>query len=395
MLSEAAMQQQEQAEQTVLGAVMSHAPEKVGEIIAKLKPSDFFNPRHELLFSAAAALFARDQATDPASIGAELASMNVTERAGGVAYIFQVYEQAPPAGAAMRSVESVKEAAVKRSLLDASASIRSAVEAGRPIAETLEEAQQAIDNLGQQDESTLMDAQAGIAGVLDSVDAVMRGEAQPAGVMSGFHYLDDMTNGFKPGQLVIVAARPGVGKSTLATDIIRSASIQQGVPSLLFSLEMSGQEVYQRVLAAESEVTLSNIGKGNISPAERDKLQVAYERIKSAPILVDDSADMTLADIRARTKLEVKRRGIGIVLVDYLQLLKSGARAESRQQEVSDISRSLKLLAKACGVPVIALAQLNRGVERRGEDASPKPSDLRESGSVSYTHLTLPTTPYV
>lgn len=382
MLSESAMQQRDQAEQTVLGAVMTHAPEKVGEIIARLKPSDFFNPRHELLFSAAAALFARDQATDPASIGAEIASMNATERVGGVAYIFQVYEQAPPSGAAMRSVDSIKEFSIKRKLLDASTSIRNAVEAGKPIAETLEDAHQALDSLGQHDETTLIDAQEGISGVLDSVDAVMRGEARPAGVMSGFRYLDDVTNGFKPGQLVIVAARPGVGKSTLATDIIREASISQGVPSLLFSLEMSGQEVYQRILAAESEVMLSNIIKGNISPRERDSLQVAYERIKDAPILVDDSADITLADIRARTKLEVKRRGIGIVIVDYLQLLKSGARAESRQQEVSDISRSLKLLAKSCEVPVIALAQLNRGVERRGEDAAPRPSDLRESGSL-------------
>lgn len=382
MLSDSQRQQQEQAEQAVLGAIMVSPPDQVGEIIAQLKPGDFYNPRHETIFHAAAALFAKDRATDPASINAELATMSAVERVGGAPYLFEIYEQAPMYGAAQRSVESVLEASAKRRLLDAATLIRNSVEIGRPVAETLEEAQKAIDGMAAHDESSLMDTAVGISSVLDNVDAAMRGELQSSGVMSGFHDLDHVTNGFKPGQLIIVAARPGVGKSTLATDIMRAASIDQGVPSLLFSLEMSGQEVYQRILSAESDVRLSKIVRGNVTDQERADLQYAYERIKSAPILVDDSPDLTLMDIRAKTKLEMKRRGIGLVLVDYLQLLKTGGKVESRQQEVSDISRSLKLLAKSCGVPVIALAQLNRGVEKRGEDAAPKPSDLRESGSL-------------
>lgn len=382
MLSDSVRQQQEQAEQAVLGAIMTYPPDQVGETIAKLKPGDFFNPRHETIFHAAAALFSRDRATDPASLNAELASMGATDKVGGAPYLFEIYEQAPPAGAVQRSIESVLEASARRRLMDTAITIRNAVESGRPIEEALEEAQKAIDGMAAQDESTLIDTEAGIAGVLDYVDAAMRGETSVAGVMSGYTQLDEVTNGFKPGQLIIVAARPGVGKSTLATDIMRAASIRQGVPSLLFSLEMSGHEVYQRILSAESDVRLSKIIRGAVTNEERGALQQAYERIKSAPILVEDSPDLTLMDIRAKTKLEVKRRGIGLVLVDYLQLLKSGGKVESRQQEVSDISRSLKLLSKACGVPVIALAQLNRGVERRGDDAVPKPSDLRESGSL-------------
>lgn len=382
MLSDSVRRQQEQAEQVVLGAIMSAPIERVGEMIAQLQPEDFFNPRHEVMFRAAATLFAHDRPSDPASVAAELASMGATEKTGGAPYLFDTYEKAPPAGAEQRSIESVLEASARRKLLDTATTIRNSVEAGRPVGETLGDAQRAIDKMAEKGESSLTDAAAGMDSVLDDIDAAMRGERSASGVLSGYNELDDVTHGFKPGQFIIVAARPGVGKSTVATDIMRAASIEQGVPSMLFSLEMSGQEVYQRILAAESKVKLSCITTGRVGEVERQKLQAASDRIRQAPILVDDSPDLTLMDIRAKTKLEVKRSGIGLILVDYLQLLKSGVRAESRQQEVSDISRSLKLLAKSCGVPVIALAQLNRGVERRGDDAAPRPSDLRESGSL-------------
>ena len=200
--------------------------------------------------------------------------------------------------------------------------------------------------------------------------------------MTGFTELDDLTGGLKGGQMVIVAARPGLGKSTIATDFMRHASITNGIPTLMFSLEMSKEEITERIISAESGVYTQNLKKGCMSDSDWGRAAKAVERLDNAPLYIADSPELTMVDIAAKARLMQAQHGVKMIVVDYLQLLTSGKKSESRQQEVSDFSRQLKLLAKSLDVPIIAVAQLNRGVEMRGEDALPKASDLRESGSL-------------
>jgi replicative DNA helicase len=218
--------------------------------------------------------------------------------------------------------------------------------------------------------------------LFDEIEARGSG-AIPDAVPTGFPDLDRKLNGgFKPGQMIIVAARPGVGKSTLAVDVMRNMTIRAGLPALLFSLEMSEAEVQERVVSAEAQVLITDLRTGRVDDAGWEKIGPARDALQDAPLYVDDSPELTMVEIAAKTKLAVKRHGVKLMAVDYLQLLRLGGKADSRQEEVSSISRQLKLLAKSCKIPVIAIAQLNRGVEQRGDDATPRPSDLRESGSL-------------
>ena len=198
---------------------------------------------------------------------------------------------------------------------------------------------------------------------------------------TGFTDLDLLTNGLHPGQMIVVAARPAVGKSTLGLDIARSASIRNGMTSVIFSLEMSRNEISMRMLSAESQVPLQNMRKGTMRDEDWTRLARTMGRVSEAPLFIDDSPNMSLMEIRAKCRRLKQRHDLKLVVIDYLQLMSSGKRVESRQQEVSEFSRAIKLLAKELEVPVIAISQLNRGSEAR-TDKKPQMSDLRESGSI-------------
>ena len=206
-------------------------------------------------------------------------------------------------------------------------------------------------------------------------------DGQTAGVPTGFTEFDNLTNGLHPGTMIVIAARPGVGKSTLALDFIRSAAIHNDAAAVFFSLEMGKNELVMRLLSAESEIPLQNLRRGELSPHDWTTLAATEARINNAPLFVDDSPNMALTEIRAKCRRLKQQHNLQMVCVDYLQLMSSGKRVESRQQEVSEFSRSLKLIAKELQVPVIALSQLNRGPEQR-QDKKPAISDLRESGSI-------------
>jgi replicative DNA helicase len=201
------------------------------------------------------------------------------------------------------------------------------------------------------------------------------------GVPTGFTDLDGLTNGLHPGQLVVVAARPGLGKSTLALDFARAASIKSGLTSVIFSLEMTRNEITMRLLSAEARVGLHHMRTGSLGDDDWTKLARKMSEVASAPLFIDDSPNMTMMEIRAKCRRLKQRHDLKLVVVDYLQLMSSGKRVESRQQEVAEFSRALKLLAKELEVPVVALSQLNRGPEQR-TDKKPMLSDLRESGSI-------------
>ena len=216
---------------------------------------------------------------------------------------------------------------------------------------------------------------------LNEIEAISNRGGEMVGVPTGFAELDTITNGLHPGQLIIVAARPALGKSTLGLDICRSASIKHGLASVIFSLEMSRNEIVMRLLSAEAQVPLQHMRNGNMNDSDWTKLAAKMGAVSEAPLFIDDSPNLTLMEIRAKGRRLKQRHDLRLVVVDYLQLLTSGKRVENRQQEVSEFSRSLKLLAKELEVPVIAISQLNRGPEQR-QDKRPLLADLRESGSL-------------
>lgn len=290
--------------------------------------------------------------------------------------------EAPLPASLMLHVDQVGDNALRRRIRDGLTRAQQAYREGAPV----EDLQQLVEELASLSED-VPSAEAHRIGetldeLFDEIDARGSGII-PDAVPTGFPDLDEKLNGgFKPGQMIIVAARPGVGKSTLAVDVMRNMTLRNGQPALLFSLEMSESEVQERVVSAEAQVPITAIRTGTVDDMGWRRIGPARENIIDAPLYIDDSPELTMVEISARTKLAVKRHGVKLVAVDYLQLLRSGRKSDSRQEEVSSISRQLKLLAKSCKIPVIAVAQLNRGVEQRGDDATPRPSDLRESGSL-------------
>jgi len=216
---------------------------------------------------------------------------------------------------------------------------------------------------------------------LDEMEAIESRGAGLSGVPTGFADLDELTNGLHPGQMIIIAARPAVGKSTLALDIARSASIRNGLTSVIFSLEMSQIEITMRLLSAEASIPLSHIRGGRMSDQDWNRVSAKMGQVSEAPLFIDDSPNLTMMEIRAKARRLKQRHDLKLVIIDYIQLMSSGKKVESRQLEVSEFSRQLKLLAKELDVPVVALSQLNRGPEQR-TDKRPMLSDLRESGSL-------------
>lgn len=220
-----------------------------------------------------------------------------------------------------------------------------------------------------------------ITGTMEEIEVASQPGGNTAGIPTGFAELDRLTNGFQPGQMIVVAARPAMGKSTMALDVVRSASIHHNKTSAIFSLEMSANEIVTRLLAAEAGVPLSKLRQGPMEDRDWNKLANTMSKVSDAPMFIDDSPNMTLMEIRAKCRRLKQRHNLQLVVIDYLQLMTSGKRVESRQQEVSEFSRAIKLLAKELEVPVIAVSQLNRGAEQR-TDKRPQVSDLRESGSI-------------
>jgi replicative DNA helicase len=216
---------------------------------------------------------------------------------------------------------------------------------------------------------------------MDEIDAIASRGGASSGVPTGFADLDAVTNGLHPGQMVIIAARPGIGKSTLGLDLARSCSVTHGLASVIFSLEMSRTEIVMRLLSAEAKIRLSDMRSGRMSDDDWTRLARRMGEISEAPLFIDDSPNMTMMEIRAKARRLKQRHDLRLIVVDYMQLMTSGKKVESRQQEVSEFSRNLKLLAKELEVPVVTISQLNRGPEQR-TDKKPMLADLRESGSL-------------
>jgi len=370
------------AEQGTLGGMLL-SKDAVADVIEVLKGRDFYLPKHEIIFDAVLNLYSHGEPTDVIAVTDELTKTGLLSRAGGVDYLHTVVGLVPTAASAGHYATIVSDKAVLRRLVDAGTRIANLGYASEgEVSDLVNEAQteiyQVAGGVEAEDYVPLTDA---VTAAVDEIEAARGRDGQMVGVSTGFAELDSLTNGLHKGQLILIAARPALGKSTLALDLARCAAIKHKEPTILFSLEMGKSEIAMRLLSAETSIPLQKMRKGMIEANDWKTIAATRGRIESAPLYIDDSPNMTLVEIRAKARRLKQRVGLKMIVIDYLQLMTSGKRVESRQQEVSEFSRALKLLAKELQVPVVALSQLNRGPEQRS-DRKPQLSDLRESGSL-------------
>ncbi|MGI5456243.1 replicative DNA helicase [Streptomyces sp. CA-249302] len=370
------------AEQSVLGGMLL-SKDAIADVVEVIKGHDFYKPAHETIFQAILDVYAKGEPADPITIGAELTKRGEINKVGGASYLHTLVQTVPTAANAEYYAEIVHERAVLRRLVEAGTRItQMGYAADDDVDEIVNRAQAEIYAVTEQrtseDYLPLGDI---MEGALDEIEAIGSRSGEMTGVPTGFTDLDSLTNGLHPGQMIVIAARPAMGKSTLALDFARAASIKHNLPSVIFSLEMGRNEIAMRLLSAEARVALHHMRSGTMTDEDWTRLARRMPEVSSAPLYIDDSPNLSMMEIRAKCRRLKQRNDIKLVIIDYLQLMQSGKRSESRQQEVSDMSRNLKLLAKELEVPVIALSQLNRGPEQR-TDKKPQVSDLRESGSI-------------
>ncbi len=372
------------AEQSVLGGMLL-SKDAIADVVEVLKAADFYRPAHETIYTAILDLYARGEPADPITLAAELTKRGEITRVGGAAYLHTLVNAVPTAANAEYYAEIVHERAVLRRLVEAGTRItQMGYAADGDVDEIVNRAQAEIYAVTEQRTSEdYLPLSEIMEGALDEIEAIGSRSGQMTGVPTGFTDLDALTNGLHPGQMIVVAARPAMGKSTLALDFARSCSIQYGLPSVFFSLEMGRNEIAMRLLSAEARVALHHMRSGNMTDDDWTRLARRMPEVSAGPLYIDDSPNLSMMEIRAKCRRLKQRNDLRLIVIDYLQLMQSGGsrRPESRQQEVSEMSRNLKLLAKELEVPVIALSQLNRGPEQR-TDKKPMVSDLRESGSI-------------
>ncbi len=370
------------AEQSALGGMML-SKDATADVVEAVRASDFYIPKHEIIFEAILSLYSHGEPTDVIAVTDELTKSGELTRAGGAEYLHTLTGLVPTAANAGFYAGIVAEKAVLRRLVEAGTRIVQMGYASEgEVLDLVNNAQAEIYSVtGGVEAEDFVPLTVAVTTAIDEIEAAKGRDGMMTGVPTGFAELDELTNGLHPGQLIIVAARPALGKSTLALDFARAASIKHDLPSIIFSLEMGRSEIAMRLLSAESAIPLQNMRKGTVDSRDWTTIASTRGRINDAPLYIDDSPNMTLVEIRAKCRRLKQRVGLKMVIIDYLQLMTSGKRVESRQQEVSEFSRALKLLAKELQVPVIALSQLNRGPEQRA-DKMPALSDLRESGSL-------------
>ncbi|WP_327335913.1 replicative DNA helicase [Streptomyces sp. NBC_01324] len=371
-----------EAEVSVLGGMMLHQS-AVMEVVEIIDGSHFYKPAHELVFNAITDLFGRGEPVDPITVTNRLRERGELTRAGGETAAFQLVQQTAVAVNASYYADIVRQKNTLRGLVQAGTAIAQLGYAGGDANESADAAATELNNAIQiQDDPDSAPIGDDMADMVDElVDLEKNGKAM--GVPTGFVDLDSLTHGLHGGQMIIVAARPAMGKSTLAVDFLRACSIQHGRPAAMFSLEMGRREVQHRIMSAEARIGLHHIRGGNMTDSDWERFARRLPDVSAAPLTIDATPNQTIMQIKSRCRKLKQRGGLDLVVIDYLQLVTSGTsrRQDNRQQEVSDMSRNVKLMAKELNIPVVVLCQLNRGPEQRN-DKRPMVSDLRESGSL-------------
>ena len=378
-----------EAEQSVLGAMML-SKDAIADVVEVIRPGDFYRPAHQLIYDAVLDLYARGEPADAVTVSAELTRLGQLLRAGGAPYLHTLINLVPTAANAGYYAQIVAERATLRRLVAAGTRI---VQMGYDTASGSANLVGSVDDVVDRAQAEVYEVterrtsedyvhiQSLLQSTLDEIETISSHGGVGGGIPTGFHQLDEITNGLHPGQMITVAGRPGSGKSTLALDIARSAAVKNRKATVIFSLEMGKLEIMMRLFSAEAGVPLQNMRSGHMSDGDWARLARRASELSEAPLYIDDSPNLTMMEIRAKARRLRQRADLQLIVIDYLQLMTSGKRVESRQQEVSEFSRAMKLLAKELDVPVVALSQLNRGPEQR-TDKKPMLADLRESGSI-------------
>ncbi|HHW51540.1 MAG TPA: replicative DNA helicase [Pseudoclavibacter sp.] len=370
------------AEQSTIGGMLI-SKDAVADVIEEVQADDFYVPKHEIIYKAILDLYSRGEPTDVISVSDELTRGGQASRAGGAEYLHSLTSVVPTAANAGYYAGIVKQKAILRRLVEVGTRIAQMGYASEgDVDDLLNTAQAEVYAVSSaKNTQDYLPLSVAAEAAVKEIEVAQSHGGKFTGVPTGITELDKLTNGLHPGQLIIVAARPGLGKSTLALDFARAATIRSQKPAILFSLEMGKTEIAMRLLSAEAQIPLDRMHKGEISQEQWRTIASTQAKVNDAPLFIDDSPNMTLPEIRAKCRRLRQQMGLELIIIDYLQLMTSGKKVESRQQEVSEFSRSLKLLAKELEVPVVALSQLNRNPDQR-QDKLPAISDLRESGSL-------------
>jgi replicative DNA helicase len=371
-----------EAEESVLGSMML-LEDAIAQVTEILQAEDFYRSAHRVIYDALVSLFARGEPVDAITAVEELKQRSTLEKAGGALYIHHLVEAVPTPASAGHYARIVADHAMLRRLIEAGSEIiRQAYDVPEDAAKLADRAEGIVYAVARHHERDEVVPLSRLVGeTLETLERMHDREGGLSGVATGFSDLDQLLQGLQPSNLIVVAARPGVGKSSLVTNIARNVAVDGGLPVAMFSLEMSRIEIAMRLLCAEARIGQDKVRAMRVAAEEWPRIAEAAEVLDRAPFYIVDSGAMTIVDIRAKARRLKSGPGLGLLIVDYLQLMSSHQRVESRQQEIAEISRSLKLLAKELDIPIIAVSQLNRNPESR-TDKRPQLSDLRESGAI-------------
>jgi replicative DNA helicase len=371
-----------EAEQSILGGILieNDAINKVTEI---LTPDDFYRDAHRKIYNALINLTERDEPADLVTLTNELRKLNQLDAIGGASYVASLIDSVPTAANIEYYAKIVKEKAILRKLIQTSTEIITQSYEDRGDVESfIDEAERAIFQISERRvKPSFYPIRDIVKQSFKTIERLFERKELVTGVPSGFRELDQKTAGFQPSDLIIVAGRPSMGKTAFCLNVAQYAAIEKKTPIAIFSLEMSKEQLVIRMLCSEARVEGTKLRTGFLIESDWPRLTLAAGNISEAPIFIDDSAALSVLELRAKARRLKAEHGLGMIVVDYLQLMKGRLRAESRQQEISEISRSLKALAKDLAVPVIAVSQLSRRTEER-QGMRPQLSDLRESGAI-------------
>ena len=372
-----------EAERSILAAMMLDQG-AIGRAVEVVDSSVFYRTAHQKIFDAIVALYNRNEAADLITVAEELRKRGDFEAVGGGAGLAQIMEYATTTANLEHHVKIVHSKSILRALIRASTEIQQQCYAGQQETATLLDQAEArifgiTDQRIRQGFVTIRDL---LKPTFDNIQKLFERKVQVTGVPSGWDDLDKLTSGWQPGDLVILAGRPGTGKTSAAMNMAENAAIRHSIPVAIFSLEMSKEQLALRLLCSQSEVGLHKLRTGYLGNEDWPRLTTGAGLLTQAPIYIDDSAALSVLEIRAKCRRMKAENKLGLIIVDYLQLMRSSIPAENRVQEISQISRGLKALAKELAVPIVALSQLSRAVEQRGGSGRPQLSDLRDSGSI-------------
>ena len=373
--------QNTEAEEAVLGAILVN-PQVITKIVETLRPESFYKPSHRYVYEAMLQLFNQNERIDIVSVSDVLSCSQKLETVGGRAFINDLSYKTITTSNIEYYAKIVREKAVKRALINAGSEIVGFGYDANSIDESLESAERLIfDIVSQKATSDLIHVKDLVLNTYEKIEYRYEHKDELSGIPTGFYELDAVMNGLQKSDLIIVAARPAMGKTSFALNIAQHAALKNNTPVAIFSLEMSKEQLMQRMLCSEAEIDAQRVKTGNMQSKDWEKLANAMNAFTMAPIYIDDTPGATITDIRAKCRrLKMEEKNLGLVLIDYLQLMESSGK-EDRMQQITAISRGLKILARELDLPVIALSQLSRAVESR-TDKRPQLSDLRESGAI-------------